>query len=137
MKLLSQDELERSPAVASNRMNRERGATGVNSYERDLWLSPVAFLSQRSPGEEMLAWLDIGCGKAKALIQTAHYFAKHFPARSFHFTGVYSEARAQAKCSCKISRTISSVSGLFRKPATCGVSFAFLRSSGLIEVVRM
>jgi len=48
MSLLLNDRLELSPIVANNRMNRERNAVGVNSYERDIWLSPIEFLTERS-----------------------------------------------------------------------------------------
>jgi len=36
MKLLDDTPLERSSVVANSRMNRERGAFGVNSYEKEL-----------------------------------------------------------------------------------------------------
>ena len=42
--LLNEQALEWSPVVANNTMNRERKATGVNSYEKDIKLNPLVFL---------------------------------------------------------------------------------------------
>ncbi len=45
MKLLSEDELERSAVVANCRMNRERELAGSNGYDRKLGLNPLDFLT--------------------------------------------------------------------------------------------
>jgi SAM-dependent methyltransferase len=60
-------ELEGSPVVANNAMNRERGLDGVNSYTKDLGFSPLEFLR----GREAAAWLDLCCGSGRALVQAA------------------------------------------------------------------
>jgi hypothetical protein len=46
MDLLSNQNLESSPVVANNRMNRERNAVGINSYEKDIYPSPVEVISK-------------------------------------------------------------------------------------------
>jgi SAM-dependent methyltransferase len=71
MELLPDDELERSAVVANCRMNRERGLSGSNGYDRELGLDPLDFLRERlSPGRPA-AWLDLCCGSGKALIEAA------------------------------------------------------------------
>jgi SAM-dependent methyltransferase len=67
-RLLPDHELERSPVVANNTMNRERGLTGVNSYARELGLDPVLVLSARSAAP---SWLDVCSGEGRALRQAA------------------------------------------------------------------
>lgn len=88
MELLSPDRLERSPVVANNRMNRERNAIGINSYERDILLSPIEFLSAGSLKKNSIHWLDICCGQAKALIQTAQHLNIHFPHHHLQLVGI-------------------------------------------------
>ncbi len=88
MNLLNNQNLESSPVVANNRMNRERNAVGINSYEKDIYLSPVEFINKIFKTQSTFAWLDICCGRGKALIQTAQYASKHFPAKQISFTGI-------------------------------------------------
>ena len=88
MQLLSKDYLEGSPIVANNRMNRERNAIGVNSYERDIWLSPIEYLAAVSRQKTCIRWLDICCGRAKALIQVAQHFKKQFSDKHYHLIGI-------------------------------------------------
>lgn len=76
MSLLNDEKLENSPVVANCRMNRERQAIGVNSYEKDLKLNPILFLKKKLETQSQVTWLDLCCGKGKALIQTAQYFEK-------------------------------------------------------------
>jgi SAM-dependent methyltransferase len=71
MELLGDDELERSAVVANCRMNRERGLSGSNGYDRELGFQPLDFLKERpSPGTPA-TWLDLCCGSGKALIEAA------------------------------------------------------------------
>lgn len=56
-------------------MNRGRGVSGGNSYCKDLAFDPVEFLKLRSIEHESAAWLDIGCGEGRALIEAASIFA--------------------------------------------------------------
>jgi len=72
--LLSDAALIHSDVVANNRMNRERQAIGVNSYQKDLGFDLITFLEKKIREEETVRWLDIGCGRGKALIQIANYF---------------------------------------------------------------
>lgn len=71
MKLLSDDELERSAIVANCRMNRERDLTGSNGYSREIGFDPLDFLWARVALDRRVAWLDLCCGTGKALIQAA------------------------------------------------------------------
>lgn len=71
MDLLDDVTLERSSTVANSRMNRERGLAGVNSYAKELGLDPLAFLKSRLEEKEHVAWLDLCCGRGRALIAAA------------------------------------------------------------------
>jgi len=75
MKLLSESELVWSPVVANTRMNRERNASGINSYEKEFRFSPEAYLSEHIAGYGHVKWLDLCCGQAKALIQAASHLS--------------------------------------------------------------
>lgn len=71
MKLLDDDELERSAIVANCRMNRERDLIGSNGYSRELGFNLLDFLRGRMASDRQVAWLDLCCGTGKALIQAA------------------------------------------------------------------
>ena len=71
MKHLDNVSLERSSVVANSRMNRERGAVGVNSYEKDLGIDVIACLTDRLNASHSASWLDACCGRGRALIDTA------------------------------------------------------------------
>jgi SAM-dependent methyltransferase len=71
MKLLSDDELERSAVVANCRMNRERGLAGSNGYGKEVGFNPLDFLKGRLAHGRLVAWLDLCCGSGKALIEAA------------------------------------------------------------------
>jgi SAM-dependent methyltransferase len=72
--LLDDSTLERSEIVANNRMNRERGIRGNNSYTKDLGIDPAAFLRGRLQTEEAVRWLDLCCGSGRALIEAGIEF---------------------------------------------------------------
>jgi SAM-dependent methyltransferase len=74
MPLLPEDKLIWSPIVANCRMNRERNANGINSYEQELGFDPIAFLAARIAVTGNAAWLDVCCGEGRALHQTAQHF---------------------------------------------------------------
>jgi trans-aconitate methyltransferase len=71
VKLLDDDELERSAVVANCRMNRERNLLGSNGYDRELGFDPLMYLKGRTATDRPVAWLDLCCGTGKALIQAA------------------------------------------------------------------
>ena len=71
MRLLGDDELERSAVVANCRMNRERGLLGSNGYGWELGFHRLAFLKDRIVPGRSVAWLDLCCGSGKALIEAA------------------------------------------------------------------
>lgn len=71
MKLMSDDELERSAVVANCRMNRERRLTGSNGYSKEIGFDPVDYLRGRRATHHSVAWLDLCCGTGKALIEAA------------------------------------------------------------------
>jgi ubiquinone/menaquinone biosynthesis C-methylase UbiE len=54
-------------------MNRERGLRGANSYTQHLGFDPLAWLASRArsdPGNRV-AWLDLCCGRGRALVEAA------------------------------------------------------------------
>lgn len=61
--LLDDQALHASSVVANNAMNRERQLAGVNSYAKALGFDPADGLTG--------AWLDLCCGRGRALIQAA------------------------------------------------------------------
>ena len=71
MKLLSESELIWSPVVANSTMNRERNASGINSYEKEFKFKPEAFLVNHIDKFGQVKWLDLCCGHGKALVQVA------------------------------------------------------------------
>lgn len=71
MKLLTEQELIWSPVVANNRMNRKRVASGVNSYEKELYFNPAVYLNDLLAKQGEVKWLDVCCGEGNALIQYA------------------------------------------------------------------
>jgi SAM-dependent methyltransferase len=71
MRLLDDDDLDRSAVVANCRMNRERNLTGSNGYGRELGLDPLDELRRRTSEGRPSAWLDLCCGSGKALIEAA------------------------------------------------------------------
>lgn len=75
MKLVSDNELKWSPVVANNRMNRQRGASGVNSYEKEIGFAPEQFLLDCIKKNSKVKWLDICCGKGNALLQAAKFLS--------------------------------------------------------------
>ena len=71
MELKTDRELSTSPVVANCRMNRERVLVGGNSYSRDLSMNPVEFLQTRLQEQATVRWLDLCCGRGRALIEAA------------------------------------------------------------------
>ncbi|HEV7780906.1 MAG TPA: methyltransferase domain-containing protein [Chitinophagaceae bacterium] len=71
--LLPEDKLIWSPIVANSRMNRERKASGINSYEKEFKFKPEVFLESKIKELGHASWLDLCCGQGNALIQTASY----------------------------------------------------------------
>jgi SAM-dependent methyltransferase len=69
--LLAHEALERSSVVANSAMNRERGLSGVNSYAKELGFEPLELLRSRLEAGRPAAWLDLCCGRGRALIQAA------------------------------------------------------------------
>jgi trans-aconitate methyltransferase len=74
MRLLSDNELIWSAVVVNNRMNRERKASGINSYEKEFSFKPEAYIESLMTDKRPVAWLDLCCGKGNALKQAAEYF---------------------------------------------------------------
>ncbi|MFL9481149.1 class I SAM-dependent methyltransferase [Chitinophagaceae bacterium LWZ2-11] len=75
MKLMMEEELIMSTVVANNRMNRERNASGVNSYEKDINFHPEKYIGNHLQIFKQIKWLDLCCGEGKALLQCALYLA--------------------------------------------------------------
>lgn len=71
MKLIDNEQLENSSVVANCCMNRERGLSGTNGYDKELRIDPVDLLRKCESSHENIAWLDLCCGTGKALIEAA------------------------------------------------------------------
>jgi SAM-dependent methyltransferase len=110
MRLLGDDELERSAVVANCRMNRERNLLGSNGYDRELGLNPLEFLKARIATGHLIAWLDLCCGTGRALNQAA---------RQVHATGLDASAEILGvDLVGMFDRTDSSLSCLHLKQAS-------------------
>ncbi|MFK7905044.1 MAG: methyltransferase domain-containing protein [Chitinophagales bacterium] len=73
MKLLSEEELIWSSIVANSNMNRERKASGTNSYQQEIKFKPEQFLENCILQSGQVKWLDICCGQGNALLQSARF----------------------------------------------------------------
>ena len=76
-KLLDCNAIELSGVVANSAMNRERVCIGKNSYARELSFDPIAFLKSRLETQRQAAWLDLCCGRGRALIEAAEALAPY------------------------------------------------------------
>lgn len=65
-------------------MNRQRGCSGVNSYERELRFDSITWLTERTSIHAPVAWLDLCCGEGNALGEAATALS----ARSVAMTGI-------------------------------------------------
>jgi SAM-dependent methyltransferase len=83
--LVGEDVLVNSSVVANNAMNRERRLAGVNSYARELGLNPLDWLRAR---EAIPAWLDLCCGRGRALLQAADALRRERILDRFRLMGV-------------------------------------------------
>lgn len=88
LRLLGDEELERSAVVANCRMNRERNLLGSNGYDRELGFNPLDFLKQRISTGHLVAWLDFCCGTGRALIQAARQVHTEELVSSIEIVGV-------------------------------------------------
>ena len=88
MTMLRADELLSSPVVANATMNRRRGFSGVNSYERDLRFSLTDFLAERVREREAALWYDACCGEGRALVEAGNQFAASEWGRQVQIVGV-------------------------------------------------
>jgi SAM-dependent methyltransferase len=88
MRLLGDEQLERSGVVANCRMNRERDLAGSNGYDRELGFNPLDFLKERAASGRTVAWLDLCCGTGRALIQAASSVHAEGLAPHFEIVGV-------------------------------------------------
>jgi SAM-dependent methyltransferase len=85
--LLDDAQLEWSSVVANNAMNRERKATGVNSYEKDIRLNPIAWLETKK-NQNRTEWIDLCCGRGNALIEVAQKLQNTNWGQQTHLTGL-------------------------------------------------
>ena len=73
--MLTQAELLGSATVANATMNRGRGLSGVNSYQRELRHDIAAYLEARAREYGYAVWYDICCGDGRALVEAGQGFA--------------------------------------------------------------
>ena len=88
IKLLDNDALELSGVVANSAMNRERGCTGKNSYVRELSFDPLDFLKSRIETRRQASWLDLCCGRGRALIEAAEALAPFSSGSNLKLLGI-------------------------------------------------
>ncbi len=86
--MLTDEELIWSPVVANNRMNRLRGLSGVNSYEKDLKVNLIQTLLAYTVESGKTDWLDVGCGAGKALIEAGESLEVDYPEIQVQITGI-------------------------------------------------
>lgn len=73
--MLTPEQLLASEIVANATMNRGRGLSGVNSYERELRFDIAVWLETRVRERGRAVWLDACCGAGLALQQAAAEWA--------------------------------------------------------------
>jgi SAM-dependent methyltransferase len=88
MRLLSDEELERSWTVANSAMNRDRGLIGPNSYAKELGFNPLDFLREHLMVNGDAAWLDLCCGNGRALREAANELTRHGAERLPQLVGI-------------------------------------------------
>lgn len=71
MKLIDDELLANSSVVANCCMNRERGLSGTNGYDKELRIDQLDLLRTCESSHENVKWLDLCCGTGKALIEAA------------------------------------------------------------------
>lgn len=76
MELLPEDKLIWSDVVANSRMNRQRNASGINSYEKEFGFNPEEFLLQQINENGLMKWADLCCGEGNAVLQCASFLQK-------------------------------------------------------------
>ncbi|MBO0863024.1 MAG: methyltransferase domain-containing protein [Chloracidobacterium sp.] len=69
-------------------MNRERACAGKNSYAHELSFDQLDFLKSRLETEGQAAWLDLCCGRGRALIEAADALASYSPGSNLELLGV-------------------------------------------------
>ena len=72
--LKDRGDLERSPVVANNAMNRLRVLAGPNGYATDLGFDVAAWLAGRLATRSRVTWVDLCCGAGRALEEAARAF---------------------------------------------------------------
>ncbi len=88
MPLLPEDKLIWSPIVVNCRMNRQRNASGINSYEQELRFKPEIYLETLIQQQGQASWIDLCCGEGKALAQTAQYLCTQGLQKHVTLTGI-------------------------------------------------
>lgn len=86
--MLVNEEIERSSVVANSLMNRERGCLGSNSYEKELGLNAPSFLESRLKTWGQARWLDLCCGRGKALIEAARRLSERRETAGLRIVGL-------------------------------------------------
>ncbi|HKQ73572.1 MAG TPA: methyltransferase domain-containing protein [Blastocatellia bacterium] len=87
-RLLDTATLGLSGVVANSAMNRERVCIGKNSYTRELSFDPIDFLNSRLETQGQAAWLDLCCGRGRALIEAAEALAPYSSSSNLQLLGV-------------------------------------------------
>jgi SAM-dependent methyltransferase len=74
--MLDPSELLASEIIANATMNRGRGLSGVNSYQKELRFDIAKFLQSRVETQGQAVWYDACCGEGRALAEAARQFGE-------------------------------------------------------------
>jgi SAM-dependent methyltransferase len=85
-RLLGHAELELSPVVANNAMNRTRRLTGRDGYSRVLGIDIPALLAKR---DRPVRWLDLCCGSGRALVDAAELLGERVEITGVDLVGYF------------------------------------------------
>src|SRR5262245_38786865 len=77
-----------SGIVATSALNRERVCVGKNSSARELSFDPLSFLKSRIAANGRAAWLDLCCGRGRALIEADEALAPYSSSSNLKLLGV-------------------------------------------------
>ncbi len=85
--MLDNNDLLSSETVVNAAMNRGRGLSGVNSYERELRMSILPMLEERVRRTGQAVWYDACCGEGRALREASEQLAATASRRNIRLVG--------------------------------------------------
>jgi SAM-dependent methyltransferase len=113
--LVADSVLEASAVVANSDMNRDRGLAGANSYQKELGVDLGGVLADllgaRTDGAVPVAWLDVCCGRGRALLDAARRFEAAALTGRIEITGLdlVDHVDPAVRCTPGVSLAVGSV----------------------------